>query len=153
MGRKSTIQHKNMYQICREDAGLTREAAASELVYVNEDRLYRIEHGASPAPDEVLLMAEAYHAPMLPNYYCTTECDIGKKCIPVATPKPLPQITLEMLAILNKLSNEKERLIEITYDGKISEDERAEFQALQDKLAAMASVISSLQLWVDEHLS
>ena len=152
MGRRSVKENKTMYQMCREAAGLTREAAA-ELTYIGEDRIRRIENGSRPVPREVELMAKAYQVSSLCNHYCTHECELGKDRVPMVKSKSLPEITLEMLAILNKLSNEKERLIEIAYDGEITDDETEDFRALQEKLSAMAAIIASLQLWVDDHLN
>ena len=38
----------------RENAGLTRESAAEQLGFISADRIYRIENGALPDPEEVL---------------------------------------------------------------------------------------------------
>ena len=35
MGRKSTKENKNIYQISREEVGLTREAAAEKMDYIS----------------------------------------------------------------------------------------------------------------------
>ena len=59
MGRKSTKENKNNYQMCRESAGLTREAAAEVLEFVSADRIEKIESGKSlPHPEEILAMAK-----------------------------------------------------------------------------------------------
>ena len=118
MGRKSTKENKNIYQISRESLSLTREAAAEKLGFISDDRIEKIENEKSSAhPDEVLAMAAAYKNPSLCNYYCSHECPIGIKYVPEIKVKDLSQITLEMLATLNRLTKEKERLIEITVDG------------------------------------
>ncbi len=61
MGKKSVRENKTPYQLAREEAGLTREAAAEKL-YTSPDRLVRIEGAALPRPEEVIAMAEAYRA-------------------------------------------------------------------------------------------
>lgn len=43
MGRKSTKENKNIYQVSREAASLTRETAAEQLVFVSSDRIEKIE--------------------------------------------------------------------------------------------------------------
>ena len=58
MPRRSTKENKNVYMLSREAAGLTREAASERLGFISEDRIYRIENGALPDPEEVLRMAE-----------------------------------------------------------------------------------------------
>lgn len=64
--------------------------------------------------------------------------------------KELSQITLEMLASLNALEKEKNRLIEITVDGVISTDELKDFEKTQHQLAQISMAIDSLQLWVQK---
>ena len=51
-----------------------------------------------------------------------------QKYIPEVKLKELSQITLEMLANLNSMEQEKNRLIEITVDGEISSDEKDDFK-------------------------
>ena len=134
MGRKSTKENKNIYQTSREAAGLTRESAAELLEYISSDRIEKIESEKSlPHPDEILAMADCYKNPSLCNYYCSHECPIGQEYVPEVKLKDLSQITLEMLASLNSLEREKTRLIEITVDGIISEDEKEDI--LSSRLA------------------
>ncbi len=154
MGRKSTKENKNQYQISRENAGLTREAASEKMVYISSDRIEKIESEKSePHPDEILAMAECYKNPSLCNYYCSQECPIGREYVPQVEMKDLSQITLEMLSSLNTLQKQKDRLIEITVDGEISEDEAADFKAIRKDLEKMAMTIDSLRLWVDSTIA
>ena len=151
MGRKSTREDKNIYQISREEASLTREAAAEKLEFISSDRIEKIESAKSlPHPDEILAMADCYKNPALCNYYCSHECPIGQEYVPKVTFKELSQITLEMLASLNSLEKEKNRLIEITVDGVISEDEKKDFEKIQQQLAQISLAIDSLELWVQK---
>lgn len=151
MGRKSTKENKNIYQTSREEAGFTREAAAEVLEFISSDRIEKIENEKSlPHPDEILAMADCYRNPSLCNYYCSHECPIGQEYVPEVKLKDLSQITLEMLASLNSLEKEKSRLIEITVDGVISDDERKDFERIQDQLAQIAMAVDSLQLWVQK---
>ena len=64
--------------------------------------------------------------------------------------KDLSQITLEMLASLNTLNRDKDRLIEITVDGQISADELDDFHKIQAQLGQISQAIDSLQLWVQK---
>ena len=97
-------------------------------------------------------MADCYKNPSLCNYYCSHECPIGQEYVPEVKFKELSQITLEMLASLNSLEKEKNRLIEITVDGVISDDELHDFEKIQDQLAQISLAIDSLQLWVQKAL-
>ena len=121
----------------------TREAAAEKLGFISSDRIEKIENERTlPHPEEILAMADCYKNPSLCNYFCSHECPIGIEYIPEIKAKTLSQITLEMLATLNKLTSEKNRLIEITVDGELSEDEFAaaekEVQKYIDKYTALA---------------
>lgn len=153
MGRKSTKENKNIYQEIRESLDLTRQQASELLEFISEDRLEKIESKKSEIrTDEVLKMAEAYKRADLTNYYCSHECPIGKKYIPAAQVKDLSQITLEMLATLNALDKQKNRLIEITVDGKISQEEKLDFENIRKQLEDMQKTITSLTIWVDSKM-
>ena len=70
MGRASTKENKSIYQLKREELGLTREKAADILVGMSPDRIEKIENGKTQAhPEDVLLMAEGYASPQLNNWY------------------------------------------------------------------------------------
>lgn len=151
MGRKSTKENKNIYQTSREDMNYSRETAAEKMGFISSDRIEKIEHEKTlPHPEEVLAMADCYKNPLLCNYFCSHECPIGIEYVPAIQAKELSQITLEMLATLNKLTHQKERLIEITVDGELTEDELPDFMKIKDELGKMALVIDSLNLWLDQ---
>lgn len=135
MGRISTKENKNRYQIVREELGLSREKAAELLEVIPSERIEKIENERSyPHPDEVLIMSQKYRKPSLCNYYCSNECPIGKQYVPEVQIKELSSIVLEMLASLNAVSKDKDRLIEIAADGKITNDEIEDFIYIQDEL-------------------
>jgi len=150
MGRKSTKENKNIYQTSREQMGYSRETASEKMNYISSDRIEKIENGKSlPHPEEVLAMADCYKNPSLCNYFCSHECSIGIEYVPEIKAKSLSQITLEMLATLNKLSKDKERLVEITVDGELTADEIPDFLKIKEELEKMALAIDSLNLWID----
>lgn len=152
MGRKSTRENKNIYQLRREEAGLSRQAAAEAMVYISSDRIEKIEYETSvPHPEEVLAMAQCYKAPTLCNYYCSHECPIGQEYVPEVQIKDLSRITLEILAELNALSRERDRLVEITVDGQVTTEEIADFARIRTTLDKMSMTIDSLRLWMDQN--
>lgn len=70
MGRISMKENKNIYHICREELGLSREKASELLEVIPPERIEKIENEKSlPRPDEVLIMAEKYKVANLCNYY------------------------------------------------------------------------------------
>lgn len=153
MPRVSTKENKNIYQITREGLKLTREAASDLLETIAPERIEKIENERTmPHPDEVLVMAQKYKQPSLCNYYCANQCPIGAQYVPEIKIKDLSQIILEMLASLNSMQKEKDRLIEITVDGKVSGDELADFVAIQEQLEKISVAVETLQLWCERML-
>ena len=154
MARVSTKQNKTIYQIKREELGLSREKASELLETIPPERIERIESGKFTAyPEEVMAMAEKYHAPNLCNHYCAHECEIGKRYVPEVSIKDLSQIVLEMLASLNSVKKRQERLIEITVDGKIEANEVEDFIEIQEELEKVSITVEALQLWSEQKLA
>ena len=153
MGKRSTKENKNVYQISRESLGLTREAASEELVFFSPERIEKIESGRSAAhPDEVLTMEGCYRNPELSNWFCTHECPIGMKYEQEVKLKSLAQVTVEMLAALNAMEREKDRLIAISVDGRVNDFERRDFDRILEKLQAIDRSIRSMQIWLEHAL-
>lgn len=156
MGRSSLRENKNIYQVCREECGLTRARASEELEWISDSRIEKIESERTvPTPDEVVAMEKAYKKPGLSSYYCANECAIGKSANKKPTEeKTISEIVLEVLATLNNLDKQKERLIEITQDGMIDDDnELRDFIEIQKKLEKIASTVDSLRLWVSRTIN
>ena len=154
MARVSTKENKNLYHRTRESLQLTREAASELLESITPERIEKIENERSlPHPDEVLVMAEKYKQPSLCNFYCANQCPIGQQYVPEVTVKDLSQIVLEMLASLNSMYKQKERLIEITVDGEVSEDELKDFIYIQEELERLSIAVETLQLWSERMLA
>lgn len=153
MGRKSTRENKTIYQQLREEDNLPREKASELLAFISEDRLERIENEkVQPAPEDVIRMSQVYNAPELCNYYCSHECPIGMKYVPSIEMTELPAIILETVASLNAVYPLTNRLIEISRDGKISEDEIPDFSNIQENLEKVSRAIEALQLWVEKEV-
>ena len=154
MARISTKENKNIYHKTREALHLTRESASVLLESIPPERIEKIENERSlPHPDEVLIMAEKYKQPDLCNYYCANQCPIGQQYVPEIKIKDLSQIVLEMLASLNSMHKRKERLIEITADGVISDDELMDFIFIQKELERISITVETLQLWAERMLA
>ena len=98
-------------------------------------------------------MAKGYKAPHLCNHYCSHQCPIGQQYVPEIKTKDLSQIVLEMLAYLNSMQSKKDRLVEITYDGKIDNDEIDDFIYIQSELERISVAVETLQLWSEKMLA
>ena len=154
MGRLSTKENKTVYQTSREALGYSREKASEVLGWITPERIERIENEKStPHPDEVLEMSIAYKNPNICNHYCANECPIGQQYVPEIKIQDLCRIVLEMLSSLNAVSKKKERLIEITADGRISEDEIRDFINIQEELEKISITVETLQLWAEQMLA
>ena len=124
------------------------------LETISPERIEKIENERSlPHPDEVLTMADKYKQPGLCNYYCANQCPIGQEYVPEVKIKDLSQIILEMLASLNSMNRRKERLIEITADGVIRDDELEDFIYIREELERISIAVETLQLWSERMLA
>ena len=154
MARASTKENKSPYQTTREGLKLTRETASELLETLSPERIEKIENDRTlPHPDEVLVMAEKYKQPSLCNFYCANQCPIGQQYVPEVQVKELSSIVLEMLASLNSVHKQKDRLIEIAADGKISGDEIDDFIYIQEELERISIAVETLQLWSERMLA
>ncbi len=154
MGRASIKENKNVYQLKREELGLSREKASELLESVPPERIEKIDsEKVLPHPEEVLIMADKYKSPELCNYYCSNQCPIGQQYVPEIKMKELPQIILETVASLNKMNKKQERLIEITADGIIDNDELDDFIYIQEELKKISVNVETLQLWSERMLA
>ena len=154
MPKKSVRENKTVYQTAREEAGLTREKASSLIEFMSPSMIEKIEYGQSkPDPDEVLAMAKAYKNPGLCNYYCSHECSIGNRYVREVTMSDLSQIVLRMLASLNAMENEKNRLIEISVDGKITEEELKDFARIQNMVNQISMAADAMNLWLEKNIA
>ncbi len=154
MPRSSVKENKTVYQLRREELGLSREKASDLLEVIPPERIERIENGKYTAhPDEVIRMAEKYQAPELCNYYCSNECEIGRQYVPEIKIKDLAQIVLEMLASLNSIEKRRDRMIEITADGRIEKDEVEDFVRIQEDLERISVTVETLQFWAEQKIA
>ncbi len=150
MGKGSVKEDKNIYQLAREAAGLTRDKAA-ELMFTTSSRIFNIEMGKTePTPDDIVAMAECYKDAALCNYYCANCCAIGQQTVPEIRVSNLAQITLGLLSSVNRLEKEKDRLVEISEDGLVSAEEVKDFKEIEGNLDKISLAIDSLKLWIKQ---
>ena len=161
MGKKSVKKNKSIYQIAREELGLSR-AEATEYVPgdpnspgmsgVPEYKLVKIENGTvAVQPADVVAMAQRYNKPELRNYYCCNECEIGKLDAPeVAFDGGIHEILVNMAVVLQRVNQNKIRLMEILEDGKLSADEQEDFDSIYAELEQVSATVEALQLWCEK---
>ena len=154
MGRISTKENKTLYQLAREKMGLSREKA-SELTGIEPSKIERIENEKvlQISPYDVYDMAEAYKEPMLCNHYCSNECPIGMKYVPEVKMESLKEITIEMLASLNSLEKQEDRMLEIARNGRVEESELEDFVFIQKELEQLSAAVDSLRMWSERMMA
>ena len=148
----------SIYKSIRKEHDMTRDEVCDVAVdlgrHMQPERLERIENGKLDIhPEEVMLLSEIYGEPTLCNHYCSKDCPIGQKYVPEIKVKDLTQIVLEMLSSLNSMKKSQERLIEITADGIIEDDEIKDFVFIQKELERISITVETLQLWVEEMIA
>ncbi|MCF2554393.1 helix-turn-helix domain-containing protein [Faecalicatena contorta] len=154
MPKVSSKANKNLYFQRREELGLTRDKASDLLESIPPERIEKIENERSePHPEEVLIMADKYKSPELCNYYCSNQCPIGQQYVPEVKIQDLSQIILKMLDSLNSVQDKQRRLIEITADGIIDEEEIEDFVNIQDELEKISITVETLQLWAEQMIA
>ena len=57
MGKQSTRENKTFYQICREEAGLTRSEASEKMTAVSDSKIEKFEYEMQePTPYDIIQM-------------------------------------------------------------------------------------------------
>ena len=154
MGRRSIKKDKNIYQNMRESLNLTREQASELMNGISDDRIEKIESNKVQIhPDEVLQFSKAYDCPELAINYCALECPIGRKYVHEIKEQELSGTVLEILDSVNNLSNFREKLISITADGVITEEERPDFDAICAELERISIASDTLKIWIEKKMN
>lgn len=148
----NNVFYKTRITASKNNEQLSSREGAADILSIDRGRMYRIEKGvANPYPEEVHLMADLYNAPELRNYYCTTVCPLGKE-MPKAEVVDLDRICVKVLSCFRKLDKTKELLLDITEDGIISEDEKADMHEVLKSLGELEGIAQNLRIWVKRNL-
>jgi len=136
--------------IAREKNGLTREKASEKIDGISPSRLEKLENGRTTMqPEDVVMLARAYKEPKLCNYYCTHECALGRKKTPELAEKELPQIAIELVNAVSLLYREKDQILQIAEDGRVSREEYGDFSALKETISKLIVSAQTLDLWLE----
>lgn len=157
MSKFATKAASNMFCLARYEAAKTNERlssreGAAEEIGIDRTRLARIELGSTiPYQEEVLLMADCYKAPELKGNYCREMCPLGKE-MPKIENVGLDRISLRMIFSLEKVTEAKKALLEITSDGIISEEEKPELKKIIHVLDEVNEITQNLKNWAERNL-
>ena len=146
----------NRYYLARRTAAernerLSSREGASEETGIDRKRLQRIEIGTlNPYPEEVLLVADAYHAPELLNYHCSHCCPIGQRTVPRAELNELDRITVKFLNALEQIRDSDKELLRIAQDGTLTAEEVPQMEHLLIGIQRIATVALEIQIYLDK---
>ncbi len=141
-----------LYLSKRKSLGWSREYAAEQLG-ISDDKLERIENEKQlPNPQDVLIMSDVYQAPELCNYYCSRDCEIGRRYVPEVADSELPGIILKLMASIYEVENVEKLLVKITADDKIDDSEVDDLVLAQYRLEQLSIMIEALQLCVERKI-
>ena len=130
---------------------LSSREGASEETGIDRKRMQRIEIGTmNPYPEEVLLMADAYHAPELMNFHCSQCCPIGQRTVPRAELNELDRITVKFLNALEQIRDSDKELLRIAQDGTLTADEVPQMEHLLIGIQRIATVALEIQIYLDK---
>lgn len=131
---------------CNDD--LSSREGAADVTGIERTRLARIELGMiTPHPDEVRVLADAYNAPELLNYYCSHDCQIGRcmeVLLPTAQISGIEQLAVQAAIALRNTENIRDRLLDISADGIIDAEERVELEKILTQLGQISQVAHQL---------
>ncbi|MCD8398287.1 MAG: XRE family transcriptional regulator [Lachnospiraceae bacterium] len=155
MARGATKARGNVWCEARLEAAktdqrlLTRQGAA-ERVNMSVNAISDTELGLEKCMpvDKAIILADAYGAPHLLNYYCLHECPIGRT-MPISDEvNDIDRITVKLLKSLkvDDLEDIKDKLIDIAEDGYISEDEKPDLQEVMEYLDKLSKTVSELRI-------
>lgn len=161
MGRDASKSAGNPYFEARLDASnridrqFSSREGASALIGISADSLAKYESNVCKTvpPESVLAMAKGYGAPELINWYCSTQCPIGRQTVCPVVPKSLEQVTLRMIHLLSDVDAMQMALVEITYDGFIGGEELAIMEQILGYFDRVAQVIAELKIWCAKNIS
>lgn len=150
---------ENIYFECRKKASkfndqLKSRAGAAERMGISESSLTHYELGITKniPVDVVVMMAELYNAPELRNYFCRSECPIGKD-LPIAVKhEPVTQAAVHLLNSINKAGIEEcaKSILEIAEDGRITDEEADELLPILDAMDRVSHAVSELKIIVEK---
>ncbi len=153
MARVSTKENKNIYQLTRESLKLTRESA-SELLETISRSVSRRSRTNDPCPIRTRYWPWRRNtgSPAFATTTVQTSAPSARVCAGDQGQRPF-QIVLEMLASLNSVSKQKDRLIEITQTARSPEMSWRTFIFIQEELERISITVETLQLWSERMMA
>lgn len=141
-----------IFKNARATAGLTQERWA-ETLGVSVDAVQNYEYGRNfPTEETVLLMADISGYKILPYQYMSMKSRIGGEILPELDERvSLPKAVLRLMVVLKDLQDLwTPKLMRMAADGKISEDEAAQFKSCMNQLTDLTKCVYDLKYAEEE---
>lgn len=141
-------------EAAKKNESLNSREGAAEALGMSKDSLTNYELGMTKSvpAENVVLMANLYHAPDLLNYYCANECPIGIGRISKIEEKPVELIALQMIGVMRGMEDIKNTLIDITDDGVIDAWEKPKLDDVLKRLEEISMRTNELKLFAEKHV-
>lgn len=162
MGRDATKAVGNPWYEARKRAAefddrlYSREGAAERLG-MSVSSIADAELGLTKIMpvDKAVLMADMYKAPELLNHYCLNECPIGCRHSISEEVLDVDRITVKLMKnlSLDKLNEMRQKMLDIAYDGVVSDDEKPDLKEVVEYLEETSKTISELKILADKLLN
>ncbi len=158
MSKTATKAADNMYYISRyeaseKDQNLSSREKEAEQLGIDRTRLARIELGSvSPFPDEVASMARVYNCPELCNYFCSSDCPIGKGIVKRVEMDDFDRLSLKVLGAIKDVGTLRDALIDISEDGRVIDYERDKFREILESLEKISTTAQALSIWARKNI-
>ena len=141
-----------IFKNARNTAGLTQERWA-ETLGVSVDAVQNYEYGRNfPTEETVLLMADISGYKILPYQYMSMKSRIGGAILPELDERvSLPKAVLSLMVVLKDLQDLwTPKLMRMAADGKITEDEAAQFKSCMNQLTELTKCVYDLKYAEEE---
>lgn len=138
--------YRNIYQDARRTAGLTQERWA-ELLGISVDAVRQYETDRILPSDEVVLrMAEAAGQQIICYWHLIHKSRVAASLLPELDRKRLPEAVLSLLVAVQHFQDDGMReLTRIAADGKISQEEQADYMTAMEQLQSVVREALHLQ--------
>lgn len=136
---------RNIYQTARECKGLTQEKSA-ELLNISVESLRSYEGDKRFPPNDVVeIMCDIYGTQFLAYQHLKKTAKGLAKVLPQAEKKELPVAVLNLIKELTEAVSLRDKLIEISIDGKITDDEIETFNRILKEFGELKNAIATLE--------
>lgn len=137
-------RYRSIYQLARNNAGLTQEQAA-ELLHISVRSLADYESGATtPNGDIVYDMVDIYDANWLGYEHLRQSSKVGQRCLPKLNITDLAQSVLSLQKESTDVENIKPCMIKIASNGKVDDHEVERWEEVTKEILEMAGAALSV---------